>query len=212
MKNGQGPKRTAYSAGVGASRAILLEFLCTSIAASADVRGVLPTIDSMLQNLNALLAPALMDRLVLVVNHVIAAEPQAVQRLLPHRGRVLRLDLMQLPRLLPAPPPLAFVITPAGLVEWCRDPVEADLRVRLDAPNPAALGLQALSGQMPALAIEGDVQLATDVDWLLKNLRWDVADDLERLFGPAVAHQVHKLGSGLARALRSAMQGVGRAR
>ena len=166
----------------------------------------------MLQNLNALLAPALMDRLVLVVNHVLAAEPQAVQRLLPHRGRVLRLDLMQLPRLLPAPPPLAFVITPAGLVEWCRDPVEADLRVRLDAPNPAALGLQVLSGQMPALAIEGDVQLATDVDWLLKNLRWDVADDLERLFGPTVAHQVHKLGSGLARALRSALQGVGLSR
>ena len=98
----------------------------------------------MLQNLNALLAPALMDRLVLVVNHVIAAEPQAMSRLLPHRGRVLRLELLQLPRLLPAPPPLAFRITPAGLVEWCRDPVDADLRVRLDAPNPAALALQAL--------------------------------------------------------------------
>ena len=163
----------------------------------------------MLQNLNALLAPALMDRLVLVVNHVIAAEPQAVRRLLPHSGRVLRLELLQLPRLLPAPPPLAFRITPAGLVEWCRDPVDADLRVRLDAPNPAALALQALSGQMPALAIDGDVQLASDVDWLLKNLRWDVADDLDRLFGPTVAHELNKLGSSLARALRGATQGVG---
>jgi ubiquinone biosynthesis protein UbiJ len=162
----------------------------------------------MLQNLNALLAPALMDRLVLVVNHVISAEPQAVQRLLPHRGRVLRLELLQLPRLLPAPPPLAFTVTPAGLVEWCRDPVDADLRVRLDAPNPAALALQALTGQMPSLVIEGDVQLATDVDWLLKNLRWDVADDLERLFGPTVAHELHRLGASLARALRRAMQGA----
>lgn len=162
----------------------------------------------MLQNLNALLAPALMERLVLVVNHVISAEPQAVQRLVPHRGRVLRLDLLQLPRLLPAPPPLAFKISPAGLVEWCREPVDADLRVRLEAANPAALALQALAGQMPPLAIEGDVQLATDVDWLLKNLRWDVADDLQRLFGPVVAHQLHRLGSGLARGLRSALQGV----
>lgn len=165
----------------------------------------------MLQNLNALLAPALMDRLVLVVNHVISAEPQAVQRLQPHRGRVLCLELMQLPRLLPTPPPLAFAVTPAGLVEWCRDPVEADLRVRLDAPNPAALALQALTGQMPPLVIEGDVQLATDVDWLLKNLRWDVADDLERLFGPTVAHELHRLGSSLAGALRRAMQGAGAA-
>lgn len=162
----------------------------------------------MLQNLNALLAPALMDRLVLVVNHVLAAEPQATQRLLPHSGKVLRLDLMQLPRLLPVPPPLAFVVTPAGLVDWCREPVDADLRVRLDAANPAALALQVLRGAMPPLVIEGDAQLATDVDWLLKNLRWNVADDLDRLFGPAVAHELHRLGSGLGGALRSALQGA----
>jgi ubiquinone biosynthesis protein UbiJ len=162
----------------------------------------------MLQNLNALLAPALMDRLVLVVNHVMAAEPQAVARMRGHQGRVLRLDLMQLPRLLPAPPPLAFRITPAGLVEWCRDPVDADLRVRLDAANPAALALQALGGQMPPVVIEGDANLAADVDWLLKNLRWDVADDLQRLFGPAVAHELHRLGAGLARAVGKAMQGA----
>ena len=162
----------------------------------------------MLQNLNALLAPALMDRLVLVVNHVLSAEPQAQQRLLPHCGKVLRLELLQLPRLLPVPPPLAFVVTPAGLVEWCREPVDADLRVRLEAANPAALALQVLRGAMPPLVIEGDAQLATDVDWLLKNLRWDVADDLDRLFGPAVAHELHRLGSGLSGALRAALQGA----
>ena len=163
----------------------------------------------MLQNLNALWAPALMDRLVLVVNHVLAAEPAAVQRLMPHRGRVLRLDLLQLPRLLPAPPPLAFVITPAGLVEWCREPADADLRVRLDAANPAALAFQAVTGNMPPLVIEGDAQLATDVDWLLKNLRWDVADDLEKRFGPTVAQQLHRLGAGLARAMRGAREVAG---
>ena len=158
----------------------------------------------MLPNLNALLAPALMDRLVLVVNHVLSAEPQALARLMPHRGRVLQLDLLQLPRLLPAPPPLAFLITPAGLVEWCREPVDADLRVKLAATNPAALALRLLGGDSPKLVIEGDAQLATDVDWLLKNLRWDVADDLHRLFGPTVAHELHRFGSALARALRSA--------
>ena len=40
-----------------------------------------------------------------------------VGALLP-RGRVLRLDLLQLPRLLPAPPPLAFVVTPAAQGTW----------------------------------------------------------------------------------------------
>ena len=158
--------------------------------------------------MNALLAPALMDRLVLVVNHVLSAEPQALARLMPHRGRVLQLDLLKLPRLLPAPPPLAFLITPAGLVEWCREPVDADLRVKLAAANPAALALRLLGGESPKLEIEGDSQLATDVDWLLKNLRWDVADDLHRLFGPTVAHELHRFGSALARALRSASAGA----
>jgi ubiquinone biosynthesis protein UbiJ len=158
----------------------------------------------MLPNLHALLAPALMDRLVLVVNHVLAAEPQAQARLMPHCGRVLRLDLQQWPRLLPAPPPLAFVVTPAGLVEWCREPVDADLQVKLDAANPAALALKLLSGDSPRLVIEGDAQLATDVDWLLKNLRWDVADDLHRLFGPSVAQQLSRIGAALAAALRAA--------
>ena len=162
----------------------------------------------MLNKLNALLAPALMDRLVLVVNHVLAAEPQALARLMPHRGRVLQLDLLQLPRLLPAPPPLAFLITPAGLVEWCQAPVEADLRVKLEAANPAALALRLLGGESPKLVIEGDAQLATDVDWLLKNLRWDVADDLHRLFGPTLAHELQRFGSALARALRSASAGA----
>jgi ubiquinone biosynthesis protein UbiJ len=163
---------------------------------------------SMLQPLQALLTPALMDRLVLVVNHVISREPQAMARLQPHSGRVLRLELEQLPRLVPSPPPLAFAITPAGLVEWCSQPVAADLLVRAQAGNPAALLLQALGGQMPAVAIEGDAQLAGDIDWLLKNLRWDVADDLDRQFGPVVAGQLSGLGRALARAMRAAAQGA----
>lgn len=160
----------------------------------------------MLHNLNALLAPALMERLVLVVNHVLSREPQALARLLPHQNRVLRLELMQLPRLLQPAPELAFRVTPAGLVEWCREPVEADLRVRLDAANPAALALQMVGGGMPPLEIDGDAQLAADVDWLLKNLRWDVADDLQRLFGPVAAQEIHRVGALLARGLRAALQ------
>ncbi len=176
--------------------------------APTGTQDTLPTILAMLPNLNALLAPALMDRLVLVVNHVLAAEPQARERLVPHSGQVLRLELLQWPRLLPAPPSLAFAITPAGLVEWCRDPMPAQLNVCLEAGNPAALALKLMSGEMPDLVVEGDAALAADVDWLLKNLRWDVADDLHRLFGPTLAHELHRIGGGLARALRAAVQGA----
>ncbi|HOM14156.1 MAG TPA: hypothetical protein PLB41_12650 [Rubrivivax sp.] len=166
----------------------------------------------MLHSLNAMLAPALMERVVLVVNHVLDAEPVATQRLRPHAQRVIELSLQGWPSLLPAPPALAFRVTPAGMLEWCGGgeplPVNADLRVQVDAANPLALMARAMAGDKPAVSIDGDAQLAADVNWLLVNLRWDIAADLERMFGPAVAQPLHRLGSALARALRAALQGA----
>jgi ubiquinone biosynthesis protein UbiJ len=165
----------------------------------------------MLQILESLLAPAVMERLALVLNHVLGAEPVATERLKPHAGRTIELATTGWPSLLPAPPPCVFRITPAGLMEWCgmsRD-IGADLTLRLDASNPALLVTKALAGEMPPVAVEGDAQLAGDINWLLQNLRWDVAADLERLFGPTVAQQMHRMGRALATALRSAIQGLG---
>jgi ubiquinone biosynthesis protein UbiJ len=162
----------------------------------------------MIHTLKSLLEPALMERLTLVVNHVVSSEPAAVARLQPHAGRLLQLDLEGWPSLLPPPPVLAFRVTPAGLVEWCSEASasEADLHVRLDAANPAALALRMLGGEQPQVDIRGPAQLATDVDWLLKNLRWDVGADLQRLFGPVAAGELQRLGGTLARAMRSALQ------
>lgn len=165
----------------------------------------------MLHSLNAMLAPALMERVVLVVNHVLRAEPAATQRLQPHARRVIELRMQGWPALLPAPPTLAFAITPAGMLEWCgggQQAVDADLRVDVDASNPLLLMARAMTGDKPAVTIDGDAQLAADVNWLLGNLRWDIAADLERVLGPTVAYPMHRLGSALARGLRAALQGA----
>jgi len=160
----------------------------------------------MIDKLNALLAPALMERVVLVLNHVLASAPEASARLLPHQGRLLQVTLDNWPRLLPPPPLVAFRVTPAGLVEWAPDEAQADLRVRVDAANPAALALGMLTGVQPALEIEGDAQLAADIDWLVKNLRWDIAADLDRLIGPGPAHEIVRLGTWFAKGLRAAFE------
>jgi len=44
------------------------------------------------------------------------------------------------------------------------------------------------------------------VNWLLQNVRWDVAADLERLFGPVVAHQLHQAGRMVAGGMRTAFR------
>ncbi|MFO1287159.1 MAG: hypothetical protein U1F25_11445 [Rubrivivax sp.] len=55
------------------------------------------------------------------------------------------------------------------------------------------------------MQVEGDAAFAADIGWLIANLRWDVAGDLERLFGPVVAHQLQQLGRWLGRGLRGTL-------
>lgn len=165
----------------------------------------------MLHNLSTLLAPAVLQRLTLALNHVLGSEAVATQRLRPHAGRSVAVALAQWPALLPPPPVLRWRVTPAGLLEWegLAPQGEPDLALTVDAANPAALMLMVASGQVPSVQIDGDAALAGDVNWLMQNLRWDAEADLERLFGPVVARQLSQLGAALAGGVRSAMQLLG---
>lgn len=162
----------------------------------------------MFHALTASLGAALAERITLLLNHVLASESVATERLRPHRGRNIRLQLDAWPALLPALPALAFRITPAGLLEWCgaEPPATPDLTLRLDASNPALQLAQWASGERPAVAVQGDAQFAADLSWLMDNLRWDVQDDLARLVGQAPAHEIARLGRALAGGLREAVR------
>ncbi|MFZ9430194.1 MAG: hypothetical protein ACO26F_10885, partial [Burkholderiaceae bacterium] len=156
------------------------------------------------------------ERLMLIINHVLSAEPVALARLRPHVGRRLRVVPAGWPALLalmvPAPAPLEVQVTPAGLIELCplRDPAfgdddhqaAPDLEVVVDTHDPLGLVSQVLAGGTPTLQLSGDAQLAADVNWLAENLRWDVAADVERFFGPVSAERLRTWGAATARALR----------
>ncbi len=158
-----------------------------------------------------MLAPAALERLTLLLNHVLGSEPAAVERLRPHTGSAIEIQLDAWPALLPPPPHLRFRITPAGLLDWEGAPAAAaaELEVRLDGSNPALLLLDTLSGANPSVQVQGDAALATDVNWLFENLRWDIEADLERVLGVAAAHELARMGSWLARGVRAALQGAG---
>ena len=76
------------------------------------------------------------------------------------------------------------------------------------ADNPALLAARLLMGELPPVEVAGDAQLATDVNWLMQNLRWDLAADLERVFPPPVAAGLHRAGTALVQGLRAALQGA----
>jgi ubiquinone biosynthesis accessory factor UbiJ len=162
--------------------------------------------------LGSYVLPAATARFVLLANHVLAAAPVAPERLKAHAGHVLRIELEGWRFPLPPPPPLALRITPAGLLEAVEAPdmatPVADLRLRVDAADPLAAARRVASGQLPAVRIEGDVGLAADVNWVIANVRWDIAADLERVFGPVVADGLAKLGDTALTTLRSVAQGA----
>jgi ubiquinone biosynthesis protein UbiJ len=141
---------------------------------------------SMLQRLHALVAPALASRLTLLLNHVLSAERVATERLVPHAGRTVALTLVGWPALLPPPPVLAWRITPAGLLEEAPnlDLGVPDLAVQLEASNPALLLVRAMAGEPAQVQVDGNAQLAGDVNWLMQNLRWDVRQTWSACSGP----------------------------
>ncbi len=169
------------------------------------------------------MAQAMAERLTVWLNHVLAAEPVATQRLQRQVGRTLLLQL-DAGVATSATPPLRWQVSPAGLLEWQpvagaasgaqAQPSAADLTITLDVSDPARLlRAWADAGVDLPMQVQGDGGLAADISWLQQHVRWDVAGDVEQVLrgvlgpglgptaAPIVAAQVERLGRGVRSAL-----------
>lgn len=135
----------------------------------------------------------LQNRVVLLLNHVLRQEPQAVERVRRQQGKTARLVWGRFD--------LSLQATPAGLLERPTAMAASDLTVTLTQSALPDLVQAVLKGQKPAVNIEGDVQLAAEVAWLVDNLRWDVEEDLARIMGDVPA-------ATLARGVALAVDGI----
>ena len=122
------------------------------------------------------------NRVVLLLNHVLMQEPQAMDRLRRQQGKVVVLHAGQ----------FVFSVqpTPAGLLGLAPASAPPDLRLTVQMTSPLTLLQTLAQGDKPPVDIQGDVQLAAEVAWLVDNVRWDVEEDLSRLEGDAAAYQL----------------------
>ena len=125
------------------------------------------------------------NRLGLFLNHVICAVPEALSRLKRQKGRCIQLQWQD--KVIQLSP------TPAGLLERVSQP-KFDLKLSLTDASPLAMASAVLKGEKPGVHIEGDVQLAAEVNWLIDHVRWDVEEDLSKLLGDASANTLVSMG------------------
>lgn len=159
-------------------------------------------LDGLLDRLSSSLQPPAwvvdeaQHRVLLLLNHVLMQEPQAQARLLRQKGSTVLVQWRAFS--------IQFVATPAGLLDLvpagtARAP---DLTLSVVETSPVALAQAALRGDKPPIKIEGDVQLAAEVGWLVDHVRWDLEEDLSRLIGDAPAHAVGETVRRMASTLR----------
>lgn len=140
------------------------------------------------------------QRLVLWLNHVLGAEPEAVVRLRRHAGKTVRLQASVWQG--------HWRITPVGLLDLADESLKPDLSLAVSDDSLPALTRSALEGKRPDVRIEGDVQLAAEMGWLLEHVRWDYEEDLSRIVGDGPATLVGQTVRKFGEILRSWVAGM----
>ena len=116
------------------------------------------------------------------LNHLLGREAWAREKLAPFAGELVELRFAPLP-------PVRLAIVEGGQTAPAEAGREATLVIAAKPEIFAALakGEEHLMG---AVDISGNARLATEILALLRYLRWDVEEDLSRVFGDVIAHRM----------------------
>jgi ubiquinone biosynthesis protein UbiJ len=119
------------------------------------------------------------------LNHVLRTNSWALERLRSHAGRVVCIDN--------APFSFFMVVTASGEVADAGTDAVPDVTVRVTP----GLMLHLLAREASAwndVKVEGDAEFAAALNHVARNLRWDVEEDLSRVFGDIAAHRMVETG------------------
>jgi len=125
--------------------------------------------------------PNPLDALPAAINHMIAGEPWARAQLVAHVGKTLNVVV--------SPFTIRLSVASDGSVVRAAADAVADTTITL----PPSTITRVLAGQAEAASrdarVSGDADFAQAVSTLVKNLRWDVEEDLSKVIGDAAAHR-----------------------
>jgi len=124
------------------------------------------------------------------VNHLLQGASWACDRHKPFAGKTVRFNL--------APFAVTLAIRDSGEVADAAASGAADASFAL-TPGIALRMLAADSNAWQEVAFEGDTALAREILAIAQNLKWDIEEDLSRVFGDIAAHRMVEAGARLRR-------------
>jgi ubiquinone biosynthesis protein UbiJ len=115
------------------------------------------------------------------INHILAATPLAKERLAKFAGKTAEFKV--------GPVTVALTVQTTGEVTRAVPQAPRDLEVKM---SPFVLPRLAARDEaaMREVEMKGDTELAHEIAYLAKNLRWDVEEDLSRVVGDIAAHRL----------------------
>jgi ubiquinone biosynthesis accessory factor UbiJ len=116
------------------------------------------------------------------LNHLLDAEAWARDKLKPYAGQCVEFRSPPLPA-------LRLDILDTGLLRAAAQDAAPNLVVTI---GPAALpaSLRGEDALLREIGIEGNADLAGTVQYLFRHLRWDLAEDLSKVFGDVLAQRI----------------------
>ena len=123
---------------------------------------------------------------ILALNHLLGAEAWARDKLKPYAGQCVEFHSPPLPA-------LRLEILDTGLLRSAAGDAVPNLVVTIGAGALPAM-LRGEDALLREIGIEGNADLAGTVQYLFRHLRWDVAEDLSRVFGDVVAERLVREG------------------
>lgn len=116
------------------------------------------------------------------LNHVLAQNAWAMQRLAPLAGKTFALLAFPLPT-------LSFTIQPEGSVREAAP--DAIAEATLSATPDALLRYFTVEPHDPGLiAISGNAPFGEEIGHVLAHISWEAEEDLSRVFGDVIAHRL----------------------
>ena len=118
-----------------------------------------------------------------IIDHVLNQNDWMREKLSKYESKVIALII--------GPFAFDFIICSDGNLKTIKNPSNSDTKIQMSID---AFIKTFITKEKKGINISGDIDLARDFADILSAIEWDIEDDLSRIFGDIVAHEISQAG------------------